>query len=182
MAVGATIAKVVASLAQNKEGRKVLKVVLGIIAGALILVVGVFFVIASALSQGPLLLLDWVFGGASVPPPEEAQQAIAEMQGSFEKLDEALVPINERLGADTVDAQWVKAVFYVLYLEQPQPPDEFYSDFVDCFVTTDDVGEPIPQRDDIALLESLRGVCEITMEDSVLQLARMVYTQLLSLP
>ena len=49
-------------------------------------------------------------------------------------------------------------------------------------VDTDDVGEPIPQRDDIALLESLRGVCEITMEDSVLQLARMVYTQLLSLP
>lgn len=177
MAVGATIAKVAASLAKNKEGRKVLKAVLGILLGIVLLIVGVFFVIASALSQGPLLLLDWVFGGASVPPPEDTQQAITEMQGSFEKLDEALVPINERLGADTVDAQWVKAVFYVLYLEQPQPPAEFYFDFVDCFVTTDDVGEPIPQHNDIALLESLRSVCVITMEDSVLQLAEMVYTQ-----
>ena len=90
MAVGATIAKVVASLAQNKEGRKVLKVVLGIIAGALILVIGVFFVIASALSQGPLLLLDWVFGGASVPPPEDAQQAITEMQANLTMLEEVI--------------------------------------------------------------------------------------------
>lgn len=182
MAVGATIAKVVASLAKNKEGHKVLKVVLGILLGTVLLIVGVFFAISSALSQGPLLLLDWVFGGSSMSPPDDVQQAITEMQGSFEKLDEALVPINERIGTDTVDAKWVKSVFYVLYLDQPQPPDEFYSDFIDCFVTTDDVGASIPQRDDIALLETLRSVCGITMDYSMLQQVRLVYAQLLSLP
>lgn len=179
MAVGATIAKVVASLAQNKEGRKVLKVVLGIIAGALILVIGVFFVIASALSQGPLLLLDWVFGGASVPPPEDAQQAITEMQANLTMLEEVIDAANVRLDSQKLDGQWIKAVFYILFYEQPPLSPDFFPDFVDCFVTTDDVGEPIPQQDNAALLDALRTVCDVTVNDNVLQQARMVYGQLL---
>lgn len=179
MAVGATIAKVVASLAKNKEGRKVLKAVLGILLGIVLLIVSVFFVIASALSQGPLLLAGWIFGGNSSIPTDIAQQpVVVEMQANLTMLGEVIDAANVRLNSQKLDGQWIKAVFYVLYYEQPPPPPDFFPDFVDCFVTINDVGDAIPQQDDAALREALRSVCDVTVNDNVLQQARMVYEQL----
>ncbi len=180
MAVGATIAKVAASLAKNKEGRKVLKAVLGIALGIVLLIVGVFFVIASALSQGPLLLAGWIFGGtdASIPTDIAQLPAVVEMQANLTMLEEVIDAANVRLDSQKLDGQWIKAVFYILFYEQPPLPPDFFPDFVDCFVTLDDVGDTIPQQDDAALLEALRTVCDVTVNDNALQLARMVYGQL----
>lgn len=179
MAVGATIAKVVASLAKNKEGRKVLKVVLGILLGTVLLIVGVFFAISSALSQGPLLLAGWIFGGNSSIPTDIAQQpAVVEMQANLTMLGEVIDAANVRLNSQKLDGQWIKAVFYVLFYEQPPPPPDFFPDFVNCFVTINDVGDAIPQQDDAALLDALRSVCDVTVNDNALQQARMVYEQL----
>ena len=65
--------------------------------------------------------------------------------------------------------------FYTIYFGQPQPADEVFSLFVECFVMVDGEGGVQPQTDDDALLQSLRHICGDRVSADTLQQAREFY-------
>jgi len=163
--------KAAAALLKSKKGRKILKIAVGFAIGIFILIAGVLFTIVNAVSEIGESLAGWLFGGGSSVPPEFSQNVfVQEMQASLDKLDSAVEAADKQLGADKLDGRWVRAVFYTLYFGQPQPADEVFSSFVECFVTVDGEGGVQPQTDEDTLLQSLRRVCgDRVSTDTLLQ-------------
>lgn len=176
MAISAAAIKAASTLLKSKKGRKIIKVVLGCVAGVFILIAGVFIAISNALSLAGKALTEWVLGSASSVPTEYVQ-AVTDMRVSYEKLDAAVEAVNEQLTGSKVDVLWVKSVFYVLYFDQPQPPDAFYSAFTACFVTTVD-GKPALQTDAVKLVQALKDAGVDKVDGSTLQRALEVYKQM----
>ena len=180
MAAPALVLKAAASILANEKSRKAVGWVLIAVLSPIILLLAFFCTTFSGGAEHNRTVVDLCFHGGAVPEgtPAEYQAYIQEMRDSFVLLDAAMQTVEGQMEeGDGLDDIRVKAVFFALYFGADDPAAHAGQAFVDCFVTTDDVGEPIPQHNDIALLESLRSVCVITMEDSVLQLAEMVYTQ-----
>ena len=156
MSVTAAV-KAAAALLKSKKGRKILKIAVGFAIGIFILITGVLFTIVNAVSGIGKSLAGWLFGGGSSVPPEFAQNVfVQEMQASLDKLD----------------GRWVRSVFYTLYFGQPQPADEVFSSFVECFVTVDGEGGVQPQTDEDTLIQSLRRVCGDRVSADTLRQAR----------
>ena len=172
MSVTAAV-KAAAALLKSKTGRKILKIAVGFAVGIFILIAGVLFTIVNAVSEIGESLAGWLFGGGSSVPPEFAQNVfVQEMQASLDKLDSAVEAADKQLGADKLDGRWVRAVFYTLYFGQPQPTDEMFSSFVECFVTVDGEGGVQPQTDEDTLIQSLRRVCGDRVSVDTLRQAR----------
>jgi len=168
--------KAAAALLKSKKGRKILKIAVGFAIGIFILIAGVLFTIVNAVSGIGKSLAGWLFGGGSSVPPEFAQNVfVQEIQASLTKLDSAVETAEKQLGSDKLDGRWIGAVFYTIYFGQPQPADEVFSLFVECFVMVDGEGGVQPQTDDDALLQSLRHICGDRVSADTLQQAREFY-------
>ena len=166
-----TAVKAAAALLKSKKGRKILKIAVGFAVGIFILIAGVLFTIVNAVSGIGKSLACWLFGGGSSVPPEFAQNVfVQEIQASLTKLDSAVETAEKQLGSDKLDGRWIGAVFYTIYFGQPQPEDEVFSLFVECFE-----GGVQPQTDDDALLQSLRHICGDRVSADTLQQAREFY-------
>ena len=173
MSVTAAAVKAAATLLKSKKGRKIIKIVVGFVIGIFVLIAGVLFSIVNVVSAIGKSMADWLFGGGSSMPPEFAQNVfVQEIQASLDKLDSAVGKIDEQLGSDKLDGRWVKAVFYTLYFGQPQPADEMFPSFVECFVALGDDGTTKLQTDDDALFQTLRRVCGDRVSADTLRQAR----------
>lgn len=185
MAVSAAAVKAAAALLQDKRVRKAIGTIIGIIIGIIILIIGAFFTIANSLSVGSHDVFGQIFSSGSdvkLDAPEEdvknAEESIRDIKVSFGKIENALQPVNERLGDQKVDELWVKSVFYALYFKQPQPGDDFYPAFIECFVTktsSDDSECEAPQADEAVLLASIGQLTAIDITDETRQKAEDCY-------
>lgn len=187
MAVSAAAVKAAAALLQDKRTRKSIGTVIGVLAGIIILIIGAFFTIANSLSVGSHDVFGQIFSSGSkvkLDAPEEnakeAEESIRDIKVSFGKIENALQPVNERLGDQKVDELWVKSVFYALYFEQPQPGDDFYPAFVECFVaktSPDDSECESPQTDETVLFTSIGKLTAIDITDETRQKAGECYQE-----
>ena len=79
-----------------------------------------------------------VFDGGPIPTDidEELARYMEEMIQAFEKIDTAIDKLNEE-GFDDIK---VKSFFYIIYFSEDLSlfDDEYYKDFVDCFIGAED--------------------------------------------
>ena len=136
-AVVAAIKAAIAALADEKT-RKKLGWILVAILSPIIVIVALFCSILSAASQHNVSTVELCFRGGTLPAdtPADYLADIREMQDSFRTLDSMVDAINAQLKeGNGLDADRVKAIFYVLYFGEEQPVEEALRTFVDCFVT-----------------------------------------------
>ena len=121
----------------DEDGRKKLGWVLAAILSPVIVVVALVCVFSAA-SQHNISTVELCFHGGTIPDSAapEYRQAVEEIRDSFESLDSMAEEINALVeDEESLDADRVKAIFYVLYFGGQQPDEAGLQSFVDCFVT-----------------------------------------------
>ncbi len=102
------------------------------------MVVALICSIFSATSQQNVSTVELCFHGGTISSEvaPEYRQYVLEMRESFSTLDSMVEEINSLLeDGESLDANRVKAIFYVLYFGAQQPDEVGLQSFVDCFVT-----------------------------------------------
>ena len=121
----------------DEDGRKKLGWVLAAILSPVIVVVALVCVFSAA-SQHNISTVELCFHGGTIPDSAapEYRQAVEEIRDSFESLDSMAEERNALVeDEESLDADRVKAIFYVLYFGGQQPDEAGLQSFVDCFVT-----------------------------------------------
>ena len=122
----------------DESTRKKIGWVLVAILSPIILVVALICSIFSSTSQHNVSTVELCFHGGTISASAtpEYRQFILEMRESFSMLDSMVEEINSLLeDGESLDANRVKAIFYVLYFGAQQPDEVGLQSFVDCFVT-----------------------------------------------
>ena len=139
MSVGVAAAIKAAILALTDEStRKKIGWVLVAILSPIIVIVALICSIFSATSQQNVSTVELCFHGGTISSEvaPEYRQYVLEMRESFSTLDSMVEEINSLLeDGESLDANRVKAIFYVLYFGAQQPDEVGLQSFVDCFVT-----------------------------------------------
>ena len=139
MSAAAVAAIKAAILALTDEStRKKIGWVLVAILSPIILIVALICSIFSATSQQNVSTVELCFHGGTISGDvtPEYRQYMLEMRESFGTLDSMVEEINSLLeDGKSLDADRVKAIFYVLYFGGQQPDEVGLQSFVDCFVT-----------------------------------------------
>ena len=139
MSAAAVAAIKAAILALTDEStRKKIGWVLVAILSPIILIVALICSIFSATSQQNVSTVELCFHGGTISSEitPEYRQYVLEMRESFSTLDSMAEEINSLLeDGKSLDADRVKAIFYVLYFGAQQPDEVGLQSFVDCFVT-----------------------------------------------
>lgn len=144
----AVMTKKALELAEDKRVRTLLaSIVVGIVIVILIPLLAVvsIFNTQAGYSQEIARI---VFDGGPVPTDIDTELAeyMEDMIAAFEKLDTAI----EELDAEGFDDIKVKSFFYILYFTKDLSAfeEEFYTDFVDCFVGVKEDDEIYPALED----------------------------------
>ena len=135
-AVAAIKAAILALTDENT--RKKIGWVLVAILSPIILIVALICSIFSSTSQQNVSTVELCFHGGTISSEvtPEYRQYVLEMRESFGTLDSVVEEINDLLEeGNSLDANRVKAIFYVLYFGGQQPDEVGLQSFVDCFVT-----------------------------------------------
>ena len=122
----------------DESTRKKIGWVLVAILSPIILVVALICSIFSSTSQHNVSTVELCFHGGIISSEvtPEYRQYVLEMRESFSMLDSMVEEINSLLeDGESLDANRVKAIFYVLYFGAQQPDEVGLQSFVDCFVT-----------------------------------------------
>ena len=139
MSTAAVAAIKAALLALTDENtRKKIGWVLVAILSPIILIVALICSIFSSTSQQNVSTVELCFHGGTISSEvtPEYRQYVLEMRESFGTLDSMVEEINDLLEeGNSLDANRVKAIFYVLYFGGQQPDEAWLQPFVDCFVT-----------------------------------------------
>ena len=139
MSTAAVAAIKAALLALTDESvRKKIGWVLVAILSPIILIVALICSIFSSTSQQNVSTVELCFHGGTISSEvtPEYRQYVLEMRESFGTLDSMVEEINSLLeDGKSLDANRVKAIFYVLYFGGQQPDEVGLQSFVDCFVT-----------------------------------------------
>ena len=139
MSTAAVAAIKAAILALTDEStRKKIGWVLVAILSPIIVIIALICSIFSATSQQNVSTVELCFHGGIISSEvtPEYRQYVLEMRESFSTLDSMVDEINAQLEDDnSLDANRVKAIFYVLYFGAQQPDEVGLQSFVDCFVT-----------------------------------------------
>lgn len=134
----AAVAKAAAAVLTNDKARKTAGWVIVAILSPVIVVVALICSIFSGAAQHNVSTVELCFHGGTIPgsAAPELKTYITEMRDSFSELDAAVGEINAGFeGEESLDANKVKALFYVLYFGAAQPSQEDIQAFADCFVT-----------------------------------------------
>ena len=139
MALTAMAAIKAALLALTDENtRKKIGWVLVAILSPVIVVVALICSIFSGAAQQNVSTVELCFHGGAIPANASAEYRtyVTGMQASLSALDAAVGEINASFEhEESLDANQVKAIFYVLYFGDAQPSQEDIQAFADCFVT-----------------------------------------------
>ena len=122
----------------DESARKKIGWVLVAILSPIILVIALICSIFSSTSQHNASTVELCFHGGTISNAvtPEYRQYVLEMRESFGTLDGMAEEINGLLeDGKSLDANRVKAIFYVLYFGGQQPAEAGLQSFVDCFVT-----------------------------------------------
>lgn len=121
----------------DENTRKKIGWILVAILSPIILIVVLICSIFSATSQQNVFTVELCFHGGTISSEvaPEFRQYVLEMRESFSTLDSMVDEINSLLeDGKNLDANRVKAIFYVLYFGGQQPDEAGLQSFVDCFV------------------------------------------------
>ena len=138
--MSATAAAIKAALLAltNENTRKKIGWVLVAILSPVILIVALICSIFSSTSQQNVSTVELCFHGGTISSEvaPEYRKYVLEMRESFSTLDSMVEEINSLLeDGESLDANRVKAIFYVLYFGAQQSDEVGLQSFVDCFVT-----------------------------------------------
>jgi hypothetical protein len=112
---------------------------------------------------------------------ESLNTSITAIQESFKKIDTAVDEANSSLGDSKLDDTWVKAIFFAIFFENHQPTDDFYNNFVNCFITTetiDGVQASVPLTDKNVLLSRLNNDLNLSVSNETINEADEVYSEI----
>ena len=139
MSTAAVAAIKAAILALTDENvRKKIGWALVAILSPIIVIIALICSIFSATSQQNVSTVELCFHGGTISSEvsPEYRQYVLEMRESFSTLDSMVEEINSLLeDGESLDANRVKAIFYVLYFGGQQPDEAGLQSFADCFVT-----------------------------------------------
>ena len=137
MSAASIAVKVAAAALSDENARKKIGWLLAAVLSPIILAV-VLICFLSAAAQHNVSTVELCFHGGAIPDTVTAEyrDCITQMRASFSYLDAAVGEINAGLEQEErLDANRVKAIFYVLYFGAAQPSQESIQAFADCFVT-----------------------------------------------
>ena len=157
----------------DEDGRKKLGWVLAAILSPVIVVVALVCMFSAA-SQHNISTMELCFHGGTIPDSAapEYRQAVEEIRESFSTLNRLAEEINALVeDEESLDANRVKAIFYVLYFGGQQPDEAGLQSFVDCFViwaeeekistVTDESGEDMEVTETVRVPHPIEGLDEI---------------------
>ena len=134
----AAAAKAAAAVLTNEKARKTVGWVIVAVLSPVIVVVALICSIFSGAAQHNVSTVELCFHGGAIPANASAEYRtyVTGMQASLSTLDAAVGEINAGFeGGESLDANKVKALFYVLYFGAAQPSRGDIQAFADCFVT-----------------------------------------------
>ena len=138
MSSAAVLARTVLLSLTDESSRRKIGWVLAAIFSPVILVVALLCCLLGGTSEHNTSMVELCFHGGTISASAtpEYRQFILEMRESFSMLDSMVEEINSLLeDGESLDANRVKAIFYVLYFGAQQPDEVGLQSFVDCFVT-----------------------------------------------
>ena len=176
--------KLAVSILADKKVQKSLLAMIGVILGIFILIIGCFFTIMESLTNANSDIMKMVFSGESFNMPEDISGnlsiSIATIKESFVKLEKEITAANKRLAPKSLVNDWIKAVFFSIYFEKEQSPDDLYNTFVNCFITTvseNDVTIEVPLTDKAILIDNLKNNLNLPVTDETIKLAEDIYNK-----
>ena len=134
----ALTAKAAITVLTNEKARKTAGWVIVAILSPVIVVVALICSIFSGAAQQNVSTVELCFHGGAIPANASAEYRtyVTGMQASLSALDAVVGEINAGLEQEeSLDANKVKALFYVLYFGASQLSREDIQAFTDCFVT-----------------------------------------------
>ena len=187
-AVAAIKAAILALTDENT--RKKIGWVLVAILSPIILIVALICSIFSSTSQQNVSTVELCFHGGTISSEvtPEYRQYVLEMRESFGTLDSMVEEINDLLEeGNSLDANRVKAIFYVLYFGGQQPEEVGLQSFVDCFVTYTDGTRTVIDTDEEGsevtrglFLENLRKAADMAAAKGILMGFETMETELMN--
>lgn len=116
----AAIAKAAAAVLTNEKTRKAVGWIIAAILSPVILIIVLICSLASGTADHNAAAVDLTFHGGSITAqaPAEYRQYIADMRGSFDRLDSAVSEITPLIESGSIDTTRMKAIFYALFFGQ----------------------------------------------------------------
>ena len=138
-ATAAAVSKAAAFILGDERGRRALGWILAAVLAPLILIIVFVCAIGSGGAEHNTTAVKASFYGSVFTDkiPNEYREHITEMRSAFSTLDEIVSSVNEEAEDDTLDATYVKAVFYALCFGEEAPSRRAAGDFVGCFYTVE---------------------------------------------
>jgi murein DD-endopeptidase MepM/ murein hydrolase activator NlpD len=130
--------KTAAATLTDENTRKRLGWLIAALLSPVILIVVLLCSLGSGFADHNVSVVQLCFQGGEIPDsiPEEYRAYIEDMVQSFALLDDRIDEINSQMeDDDSLDAIWVKAIFYALYFGEDSPSRRAHRQYVDCFVT-----------------------------------------------
>lgn len=173
MSMAATAVKAALLALTDEDARRKLGWVLAAILSPIVVVVALVCMLSAA-SQHNISTVELCFHGGAIPDgaSPEYRQAVEEMRESFSTLDRMAEEINSMTeDGESLDADRVKAIFYVLYFGGQQPDEAGLQSFADCFVTytegirtvidTDEEGNEVEVTETVRVPHPIENLDEI---------------------
>jgi hypothetical protein len=153
--------KAAVAVATDKKARKIVGAIILAALSPFILAIALICAILGGGSSHNNAAVHFAFKGGDIPAeaPEEYRQYLEDMRACFDRLDELIEEKNEELDEGSLNPERVKALFFALHFgeETLDFDDEYYADFVNCFVGAEECGDD----PDISVLFSLDNMDEV---------------------
>ena len=138
MALPAAAARIVLAALTNERARKTAGWIAAAILAPIILIAALLLSLLSGTTQHNNAAVDLVFNGGVIPATMSAEYAaqVRTMQTCLEVLDSAVAEVNDQIEGESLDGNWIKAVFFSLCFgdEHLKLAASEAQAFVDCFV------------------------------------------------
>jgi hypothetical protein len=186
---GVILEKVAVAVASDRRVQNfILAVIVGIIA-FIVIIFGTFFTIMDSLTLGNSEIISMAFSSSQsdlnmnipVNDAEGLKISITAIQESFKKIDKAVVSANDMITPKSLDDTWVKSVFFAIFFEKEQPADDFYNNFINCFITTETINgvqTVVPLTDKNILFDKLKNDLKLPITDETIKEADEVYSKI----
>ena len=138
MAFPAAAARIVLAALTDERARKTAGWIAAAILAPIILIAALLLSLLSGTTQHNNAAVDLVFNGGVIPATMSAEYAaqVRTMQTCLEVLDSAVAEVNDQIEGESLDGNWIKAVFFSLCFgdEHLKLAASEAQAFVDCFV------------------------------------------------
>jgi hypothetical protein len=134
-----------ATLATNKDARRIVGVVVLIALSPFILIVVVIVALLGSGASHNNAVVNYAFNGGVIPSetPDEYRKHLEDMRSVFVRLDMMITELNEGLDGIGIDSDRVKSIFFALHFGDYslEYDDDYYTNYLYCFIDTKTVDD-----------------------------------------